>query len=173
MEKLQFQPRFMGVSKPCLTQCGTHHHHHHHHHHYSAQHQTQATAFRLSSSEPYVWQWPKRTELSDNKIHRAFTLQYICTTNQSTNQHRASQYLHTCMWIQVALLSQRGARCFVSVSSQRQQYKTSSGVFYCQLRRLQIYHCVQLNVLFDITLRLLVINISLSSPGIKTAAYYQ
>ena len=26
------------------------------------------------------------------------------------------------------------ARCFVSVSSQLQQYKTSSGVFYCQLR---------------------------------------
>ena len=39
-------------------------------------------------------------------------------------------------------------RCFVSVSSQLQQYKTSSRVFYCQLYRLQIYHYVQLNVLF-------------------------
>ena len=28
------------------------------------------------------------------------------------------------------------------------QYKTSSRVFYCQLRMLQIYHCVQLNALF-------------------------
>ena len=37
---------------------------------------------------------------------------------------------------------------FVSVSTQLQYYKTSSRVFYCQLRRLQIYHCVQLNALF-------------------------
>ena len=39
-------------------------------------------------------------------------------------------------------------RWFLSVSSQLQQYKMSSRVFYCQLRRLQIYHCVQLNALF-------------------------
>ena len=37
------------------------------------------------------------------------------------------------------------AQCFMSVSSQLHQYKTSSAVFYCQLGRLQIYHCVQLN----------------------------
>ena len=40
------------------------------------------------------------------------------------------------------------ARCFVSVSNQLQQYKTSSRVFYCSLHRLQICHCVQLNALF-------------------------
>ena len=33
-------------------------------------------------------------------------------------------------------------------SSQLQEYKTSSRVCYCQSRRLQIYHCVQLNALF-------------------------
>ena len=31
---------------------------------------------------------------------------------------------------------------------QQQAYKTSSRVFYCQLRRLQLCHCVQLNSLF-------------------------
>ena len=42
----------------------------------------------------------------------------------------------------------QAARCFVSVSSQLQQYKRRVESFNCQLRRLQIYHCVQLNVLF-------------------------
>ena len=40
------------------------------------------------------------------------------------------------------------ARCFVSVSSQLQQYKNVEQIFYSQLRRLQICHCVQLNALF-------------------------
>ena len=44
--------------------------------------------------------------------------------------------------------SKEAAQWFVSVSSQLQQYKTSSRFFYCQLRRLQICHCVQLNAQF-------------------------
>ena len=40
------------------------------------------------------------------------------------------------------------AQCFMSVSSQLQQYKTLSRSFYCQLCTLQIYHCMQLNALF-------------------------
>ena len=47
--------------------------------------------------------------------------------------------------IQVALLSQRG-RAMLHVC--RQLASILRNVFYCQLRRLQIYHCVQLNALF-------------------------
>ena len=46
---------------------------------------------------------------------------------------------------QEALLSQRGRAMLLYVSSQLQQYSTSSAVFYYYLLRLQIYHCVQLN----------------------------
>ena len=42
------------------------------------------------------------------------------------------------------------ARCFVSVQL---QYKTSTAVFYYQLFRLQIYHCVQLNSFLFSSLR--------------------
>jgi len=44
------------------------------------------------------------------------------------------------LYEQVALLSQRGRACFVSVNSYLLQYNTSSAVL-----RLQIYQCVQLN----------------------------
>ena len=96
--------------------------------------------------------------------------------------YRCVHNILTCLTVilqaeQVALLSQRG-RAMLRVCQQLQQYKTSSRVFYCKLRRLQIYHCVQLNALFcclwrNVTLKLLVINISSFSPAINTAAYYQ
>jgi len=70
----------------------------------------------------------------------------------------------------------RDASCLsvVSFNSTKRLVKS----FIVKLRRLQICHCVQLNALFccltvfGVTLRLLVITISSSSPAINTAAYY-
>ena len=48
------------------------------------------------------------------------------------------------------------ARCFVSVQL---EYNTSSTVFYYQLFRLQIYHCVQLNSFLFSSLRHILVHI--------------
>ena len=70
----------------------------------------------------------------------------------------------------------RDASCLSVVSFNSTKRLVES--FIVKLRRLQICHCVQLNALFccltvfGVTLRLLVITISSSSPAINTAAYY-
>ena len=59
--------------------------------------------------------------------------------NNEIYKQRSLKYKQLCC-------RKQAVRCFVSVSSQLQQYKTSSSLLL--LRRLQIYHCVQLNTLF-------------------------
>jgi len=64
-----------------------------------------------------------------------------------------------------------------SAVAQLQQYKTSSSLFYSFIVSYVGYRfitaCMRCSVVFGVTSRLLVINISSSSPTINTAAYCQ